>query len=140
MHNRAAKIITLTILGFFMFSLVSMEHFQPQKVTDLQDLIVQAQKLQETSENSRADFNSLFSSTITVLQQVAGLQTVVTTHSDATKSAQVHFAVKIKSPFFFVSTNTFPAKVYSQSIPFITYTNSYKSYIGSPETPPPIPS
>ncbi len=140
MYNRAAKIITLTILGFFVLSLISLEHFQPQKVSNLEALIVQAQKLQQSSDSISADFNTVFCATINVLQQVAGLQTVVTTHSTTSGSKPVHFAVKIKSPFFLAVNNTLPARINFHSISFVPFNYHYKSYTDPPETPPPMPS
>ena len=137
MNNWTSKILTITILGFFVFSLVSMEHFQPKKVNNLQSLIAQAQKLEESSEDITADFKSSFCKSITVLQEVAGLQTVVTTHSGTTDSKTVHFVVQIKSPFLFHSTHNFSKELYSKNIPPIEFQYIYKSYIVPPDTPPP---
>ena len=137
MNNWSSKILTITILGFFAFSLVSMEHFEPKKVNNLQSLIAQTQKLEESSEDITADFKSSFYNTITILQEVAGLQTIVTTHSGTTDSKTVNFIVQIKSPFFFHSTHNFSKEFYSKNIPPIEFQYIYKSHIVPPDTPPP---
>ena len=137
MNNWASKILTITILGFFVFSLISMEHFQPKKINNLQSLIAQAQKLEESSEDITADFKSSFCNTITVLQEVAGLQTVVTRHSGTTDSKTINFIVQIKSPFLFDSTHNLSKELYSKSILPIEFQYMYKSHIIPPDTPPP---
>ncbi len=82
MKNWASKILTLTILGVFSLSLISMEYIQPKKTDHLQNLIIQVKELRQTTEDNTSDFQIVFSKAISTLNDIASPNTLITAHTD----------------------------------------------------------
>ena len=139
MNNWAAKILTLTILGIFSLSLISMEYIQPKKTDHLQSLIIQVKELRQTAEDNSSDFQTVFSKAISTLNDVASSNTLITTHTDENNKAEtIRIIVKTRSPYVLNHDEPVRKIVFYQIVVLTEQTSPYQSHLISPETPPPI--
>ena len=138
MNNWASKLLTLTILGLFSFSLILVEYFQPNKDINLQDLIVQVKELQQTTEDNASDFQIVFSNTITFLNNLASINASITPHTDNNKPENIRIVVKTRTPYLLNHFEPVKKVVFYQLIIPAELTTLYKSHLIPPETPPPI--
>lgn len=140
MNNWASKLSTLTILGFFIFSLISLDHFQPKKTNYLQDLIIKVQELEQSTEDNTVDFQIVFSNAISTLQETASLHALITTQTDTDNktSETVRIIVKTRTPYLLSYYEPARKIEFYQIINPTEQVSLYQSHLIPPETPPPI--
>ena len=139
MKNWASKILTLTILGVFSLSLISMEYIQPKKTDHLQSLIIQVKELRQTAEDNSSDFQTVVSKTISTLNDIASPNILVTAHTDEnTKAETIRIIVKTRTPYVLNHYEPVRKIVFYQIVTPTEQTSLYQSHLISPETPPPI--
>ena len=139
MKNWASKILTLTILGVFSLSLISMEYIQPKKTDHLQSLIIQVKELRQTAEDNSSDFQTVFSKTISTLNDIASPNTLVTAHTDENNKAEtIRIIVKTRTPYVLNHHEPVRKIVFYQIVTPTEQTSLYQSHLISPATPPPI--
>ena len=139
MKNWASKILTLTILGVFSLSLISMEYIQPKKTDHLQSLIIQVKELRQTAEDNSSDFQTVVSKTISTLNDIASPNILVTAHTDEnTKAETIRIIVKTRTPYVLNHYEPVRKIVFYQIVTPTEQTSLYQSHLISPATPPPI--
>ncbi len=140
MNNWATKILTLTIVGFFTFSLISLECFKPKKSNSLEDLIVKVQELEKSTENNTSDFQIVFSNAISTLQNTASLHALITTRTypDNNKPETVRIIVKTRTPYLLSYFQPVRKTEFYQIIPPSEQISLYQSHLTPPEIPPPL--
>ena len=138
MNKWALKILTLTILGLFSFSLISLEYFEPEKNNHLQDLIVQVKELQRSTEDKSSNFQIVFSNAISTLNNIASINALITPHTDNNKPEKVRLIVKVRIPYLLTHYDPVKKVVSYQLVLTAERTSLYQSHLISPEKPPPI--
>ena len=129
----------LLIIGLYVLSLLPLNPVQKDDDNSgLRALITQVQQLQESSNNSKSNFNNIFFSTISSLKTVAGLITFNTKQSDNSDSEQNQITVSTKVSVLIPNSLLIPGSIPIERLPIISNTICYQSHIIPPELPPPI--
>lgn len=132
------KFFNMMVLGIFVLSLIPLVQIQSNNKNNLQTLIAQVQGLEQSSENANLDFKVIFSDTLSTLQSVAGLRTIISTKSSKPDSQTIYIVVHPRIPYLLLSSYSIQKIEYSQTLSSIQQAVIYQSHIISPETPPPI--
>ena len=142
MNNWASKILTLTILGCFTLSLISLEYFHPRKTNNLKDLIITVQEFEKSTDDSTSDFQIVFSNVISTLQDTASVYDLVSprTHTDNSKPETVRIIVKTRIPYLLSDYEPVRKIEFYQTIIPAEPISLYQSHSVLPEIPPPLVS
>lgn len=134
--NKAVSVFTLAV---FFLSLAPMALLDlGRDGGELRNAIITVQQLYSVNETPAADFNSVFTSTIKIIQATAGLNTVITKHTTAPDAKERQITVSIRLPYLLSNSVTLGTGLLTAKLLPITHQFLYQSRTITPEIPPPL--
>ena len=130
------KLLNITILGIFMFSLISMEQLKFQETNQLQDLITHVKELNKTTQDNSSDFQIVFSDTISILKDISSYHDV-TKSSKKDKPETLLRIVKTRLPYILDNPEPIRKVTIYQDIILVEQNSHYQSHVTFPDVPPP---
>jgi hypothetical protein len=106
---------------------------------DLREAVQTLQVLQENTLESTQNFKKSLKYSIKIIQNLAGLQTVIfESHTPLKSKRSSLISITFRFPYLPVSTYSLPQFISMSTFSFPEYCNFYLSLHFAPETPPPV--